>query len=180
MNLAVLAPQWMTFALLALLALAAAEDAVRLRISNLISLAVLLLGIGAMWAVGFRLSLWENLLVLAAVLAVGTWLFSSGRMGGGDIKLFAATGLWFDLEGALLLLVSVALAGGLLALFILAIRMVSWSEGAKERVLVLRPKGGIPYGIAIAAGAALAVMVAQAAATTADPLTNWSAVPKAR
>ena len=180
MNLAMSGPQWAVLALLALLALAAIEDAVRLRISNLLSLAVLALGIVTAIMVGPRLALWENLAVFAAVLTIGTFLFSRGKMGGGDIKLFAAVGLWFDLEGAARLLLAVAIAGGLLALLVLGLRMVGWSEGMRDRVMVLRSKGGIPYGIAIAAGAALAVMMAQNTANSRNPLTNWNAVLNAR
>ena len=175
-----LAPQWAVVALLALLTLAAVEDAARLRISNLISIAVLLLGVVTAIMIGPRLSLWENLLVFVIALTVGTFMFSAGKMGGGDIKLFAAVSLWFDLGGALRLLIAVAIAGGILAFFIIALRMMNWSEGARERAVVLRAKGGIPYGVAIAAGAALALLMAQSAAGSADPLHNWNALPRAR
>jgi hypothetical protein len=56
--------------------------------------------------------------------------------------------------------------------------MVNWSDGARERAVILRSKGGIPYGVAIAAGAALAVMLAQSAGGSADPLNNWNALPR--
>jgi len=74
-------------------------------------------------------------------------------MGGGDVKLLAATGLWFDLAGAGRMIVAVMLAGGVLAIIILLLRTIKWSQEARERVAVLRPKGGIPYGVAIACGA---------------------------
>ncbi|HXH53936.1 MAG TPA: prepilin peptidase [Sphingomicrobium sp.] len=158
MSLAILAPEWVRALLLALLAAAALEDAVRLRISNLVSAAVLVLAFVAIAVVGPQPGLWQNAAVFAATLVVGTLLFARGVLGGGDVKLLAATALWFDLGGAFRLLVCVALAGGLLALFILGLRLVRWSEGARERVVILKAKGGIPYGIAIAVGAAAAVM----------------------
>ena len=80
-----------------------------------------------------------------------------GKLGGGDVKLLAAVGLWFDFSGALGMLIAVALAGGLLALLVLVVRSIGWSEEMRRRVVLLRPGGGIPYGVAIAAGALIAM-----------------------
>jgi prepilin peptidase CpaA len=74
-------------------------------------------------------------------------------MGGGDVKLFAATGLWFDLAGAGRMIVAVMIAGGIVAIVVLMLRTITWSPEWRERIAVLRPKGGIPYGVAIAIGA---------------------------
>jgi len=49
------------------------------------------------------------------------------------------------------------LAGGVLAIVVLALRAISWGETARQRAVILRPKGGIPYGVAIAAGALIAM-----------------------
>jgi prepilin peptidase CpaA len=152
MNLALTAPDWLAWALGALLVAAAAEDAYRLRISNIISIALLVLALVAMAVVGFSIALWENGVVFAAILAIGTFLFGRGWLGGGDVKLLASLGLWFDLEGALRLVLSVLIAGGVLALVILALRMVTGGKG-NHRIAVLNKGAGIPYGIAIAAGA---------------------------
>lgn len=152
MNLAAEAPQWLALLLTLLLVGAAAEDAVRLRISNVTVLLVIGGAIAAAIVAGPEFRLWQNLAVFAGVLAAGTPLFAAGKLGGGDVKLFAAAGLWFDLLGAAGLLLAVALSGGVLALLILLARMPNWSEGARRRVVVLRPGGGIPYGVAIAAG----------------------------
>lgn len=157
MNLAASAPQWLAALLVALLAAAAVEDMIRLKISNWTQLAVLLAAIVAMVLAGPQLALWQNLLVLVAMLAIGTMLFSAELAGGGDIKLLAVTGLWFPLRGALWLLLAVLLAGGVLAILIIVLRLFGWSEGARRRFVILRRKGGIPYGVAIAAGAVLAI-----------------------
>ena len=175
MNLAALAPQWAVMLLMGLLALAALQDSIQLKISNIICGAVLLLGIGVVVLVGFRLDLWENLLAFVAALTLGTMLFSAGKLGGGDVKLFAVTVFWFDLQGALWLLLSVAIAGGVLALFIITIRLFGWSENMQQRAVILRRKGGIPYGVAIAAGALLTVSM-MGAQQTLDPRTNFNAV----
>jgi prepilin peptidase CpaA len=156
-NLTAEAPQWLALILAILLIAAALEDAVRLRISNLTVGLVLVTAIGAAIAAGFDLRLWQNLVVFLALLAVGTPMFAAGKLGGGDVKLLAAAGLWFDFAGAVWLLVAVALAGGVLALLVLVIRSFNWSEEIRRRAVLLRPGGGIPYGVAIAAGALIAM-----------------------
>ena len=157
MNLTAEAPQWLALILAILLIAAAAEDAVRLRISNVTVGLVLISAIVAAIMAGPELRLWQNLVVFLALLAVGTPMFAAGKLGGGDVKLLASAGLWFDFAGALWLLIAVALAGGVLALLVLVIRSFNWSEGIRRRVVLLRPGGGIPYGVAIAAGALIAM-----------------------
>ena len=153
MNLAADAPQWLALIVAVLLLAAAVEDAVRLRISNLIVLLVIVAAVVAAGIAGQELALWKNLVVFLGLLAVGTPMFAAGKLGGGDVKLLAAVGLWFDFTGALWMILAVAIAGGLLALVILILRSFGWSEEIRRRVVVLRPRGGIPYGIAISAGA---------------------------
>ena len=118
---------------------------------------VLISAIVAAIMAGPELRLWQNLVVFLALLAVGTPMFAAGKLGGGDVKLLASAGLWFDFAGALWLLIAVALAGGVLALLVLVIRSFNWSEEIRRRVVLLRPGGGIPYGVAIAAGALIAM-----------------------
>ena len=157
MNLAVEAPQWLALLFTVLLLAAAAEDAVRLRISNITVLLAIVAAVIAAIVVGPTLALWQNLAVFAALLAVGTPMFAAGKLGGGDVKLLAALGLWFNLKGALWMLLDVVLAGGVLAILIIALRSLGWSEKIRRRVVLLRPGGGIPYGVAIAAGALIAM-----------------------
>lgn len=157
MNLAISAPQWLALVLAVLLIAAAIEDGIRLRISNITVGLVLAGAIVAALVVGPQLALWKNLVVFLALLAVGTPMFAARKLGGGDVKLLAATGLWFDFHGALWMLICVALAGGVLALIVLILRAFSWSEKLRERVVLLRPRAGIPYGVAIASGALIAM-----------------------
>jgi len=156
-NLAVDAPQWLALLLTALLVAAAAEDSVRLRISNVTVLLIIVAAVVAAIVVGSSFALWQNLAVFAALLAVGTPIFAAGKLGGGDVKLLAAVGLWFNLKGALWMLLDVVLAGGILAILIIALRSLGWSEKMRRRAVILRPGGGIPYGVAIAAGALIAM-----------------------
>ena len=158
MNLLATAPTWLAACLAALLVAAAIEDAVRMRISNILCLDVFVAAIVAIIVGGLDVALWQNLLVFAALLGAGTLLFGIGKMGGGDVKLLAAVGLWCSLKAALTLLPAVFITGGLLALLILAARTIA-PKGSGARVIVLKPRSGIPYGIAIAAGALLTLAV---------------------
>ena len=157
MNLAAEAPLWLALIFSILLIAAAVEDAARLRISNLTVLLVIVAAVVAAVVAGIRLDVWQNLLVFAVLLVVGTPLFAAGKLGGGDVKLLAAAGLWFSIESAAWMLIAVMLAGGALAILVLVLRTFAWSEAARERIVLLRPKGGIPYGVAIAAGALIAM-----------------------
>ena len=170
MNLAVESPAWLANGFAVLLVLAAIEDSVRLRISNLICLLILIGALIAMGIVGPQGALWQNFAVFAALLAIGTPLFAAGKLGGGDVKLLAVTALWFDLDGAWRMVIAVLLAGGVLAFVTLALRLLHWSEAAQRRVHVLRKGGGIPYGVAIAAGALIAIGLQREGVARPSPL----------
>lgn len=175
MNLAA-APLWCLLLAAALLGAAAIEDAVRMRIANLTSGGLLLSAIAAAVALGPQWSLWQNAAVFAALLALGTALFSIGKLGGGDVKLLAAAGFWFPIAGAIKLIVLVTLAGGVVALLVIAARTLARRRGKDDkRPRILVPGSGIPYGVAIAAGALLALYLERPAAPAVpDPF----AVPR--
>lgn len=156
MNLVPLAPSAAIFILAALLIAAALEDAYRLRISNITS-GLILLGAVIVMVVNPSWDLWQNAAVFAVLLLVGVPLFAAGKFGGGDIKLLAAIGAWFSATGALKLLMWVFLSGGVLALIIIGARLFFSSEGLRSRWRILRPKSGIPYGMAICAGALIVI-----------------------
>lgn len=152
MNLLNSAPPWLAGLLYFLLVLAALQDGWRMRISNWVSGAI---AVGAFVAValdGPIVGLWQNLVLFVGVLALGTVFFTRNWMGGGDVKLFAAGALWCNFSAGWKALMAIALAGGLETILILAARKFDWSERTLERVEFLRRRGGIPYGIAIAAG----------------------------
>lgn len=153
-NLLASAPLPLIWALIALLLAAAAQDAVQLKIANLLALAVAALAVLAMSLDGWHWHYWQNFAACAAVLVVGTMLFARGVFGGGDVKLFAAVALWIDGRTALTLLVLILLAGGFLALIILFLRTIVPDNWAAH-VRVLGRRAGIPYGIAIATGTIL-------------------------
>ena len=156
MNLAATAPAWLALLFAILLLVAAAEDCWRMRISNLTVVAILGGAAAAAIVAGPTLVLWQNLAIFVALLAIGTVLFASGRLGGGDVKLLAASGAWFNLSGGMLMLLWTVLAGGVLALLILLLRTIGWSDRARNRIAILKRGAGIPYGVAIAAGGLIA------------------------
>lgn len=162
MNLLATAPWWLAALLVLCLAAAAIEDARWLRISNLTSVAVLVGALAAMAIAGLSLDLWQNFAVFVALLVLGTVAFGAGLMGGGDVKLFAALGLWVDLRGGFWLVTAIFLAGGVIALVYVLARRIRRRAGPRK-------KGqGIPYGIAIAAGAAMLVGLQRPELRTAD------------
>ena len=95
-----------------------------------------------------------------AMLVFGFGCFAMGWIGGGDAKLFAATSLWFGFSMALLLYIAFAtLLGGALTYFILMMRgrpMPVLLSGENWVQRIHRADSGVPYGIALAAGALLA------------------------
>ena len=128
-----------------------------MRISNLIILAILAGAVVAAIVAGPTFALWQNIALLVGLLALGMPAFAAGKLGGGDVKLMAATSAWFDLDGGLMMVICTLLAGGVLLLLILVLRLFAWPDRLRQRIAVLRPGSGIPYGIAIAAGSLIAV-----------------------
>jgi len=142
----------------ALVIVAAMRDAVSFTIPNWISIALaaaflpaaLLLGAGPA-QIGLAL-----LIGLGALIA-GMGMFAAGWIGGGDAKLFAAAGLWMGLGGLVPYLLVTALAGGALAVMLLALRSV-WLRPLAARGpgwigRLATPARTFPIGIAIAFGA---------------------------
>ena len=145
MNLVPHAPLWLLAILFAAMAAAAIEDFLRLRISNITCGVVFIAALIAMGLEGFPLALWQNAAVFAFLLICGTLLFMGGKFGGGDVKLFAALGLWVDLGTGVWLIATSLLAGGVLALIYIIVRHLRGGRKSK----------GIPYGLALVAGASL-------------------------
>ena len=132
---------------------AALQDFVMFRISNIFVL--LLIGLFGAWvfATG-EYDVVQNLVVFGVTLGIGTVLFACGWLGGGDVKLLAATALWFNMAQGLSLFAAITLGGGLLALLLMLVRrMLPVSLYVRSALPILKPKGPIPYGLAIAIGA---------------------------
>ena len=128
------------------LALAAVSDAKHYLIPNWLTA-----GIALMAAVSFfqpetdPVFLALHFAAALLVLAVGFTLFAWNLFGGGDVKLLAALAFWTGFGDLPRLLLVTTLAGGVLALGILAWRRLRLATG--ETI-----DQRLPYGIAIAAG----------------------------
>ena len=145
-----------TFALLVIGA--AVRDLATFTIPNWISLALTLAFAPAALAAGVSLGdIGIGFAVGAAVLVLGAGMFALGWIGGGDAKLMASAALWLGLRGLAPFAVYTALAGGLLALSLLAIRS-AWlrpiaDAGPAWSKRLATPGESAPYGVAIAVGA---------------------------
>ena len=88
------------------------------------------------------------LLVAGALLLIGFGLFAFGHIGGGDVKLLAASALWAGPELILAFLLLTAMAGGLLSAALLVQNRYGWVLGFASG-----DEGAVvPYGVALAAG----------------------------
>lgn len=148
------------FAVPALMIFAAAYDLLTMTIPNRISLALIAsfvaiaLFLGLSWT-EFAMHIGVGILVLA----VGLGLFAAGWVGGGDVKLAAASALLLGFGHTLDYLMFSALAGGVLTLLILLLRRAPLPDAALRMVWLRRlydPNNGVPYGIALAVGAMVA------------------------
>ena len=138
---------------------AAIKDTMTMTIPNWMNIALAVLFVpGAIAAgIGWPLAGWHLVAGLAAfVLSFG--LFAFGVFGGGDAKMIPAVILWIGPGGIFEFLFGMAFGGGLLAIaLILARKAVPADVAPAFARKVLQSDSGIPYGVAIAAGAFLAM-----------------------
>lgn len=96
------------------------------------------------WAAGY--ALWPDVAIIAGLAAALFILFAIafaiGAMGGGDVKMIGALALWMTPLQLPMMLIVMAVGGGLLTLAMLMRHKMSKRLGKPE----------IPYGLAIAAG----------------------------
>lgn len=95
--------------------------------------------------------------LLAALIgfAIGLTLFALGYIGGGDAKLFVVLLLWLGLRDLAAFTLVTAILGGGVTLAILVLRRFPLPGLLLRQSWILQlhdPKGGIPYGVALAAG----------------------------
>jgi prepilin peptidase CpaA len=141
----------------AVMAFCAASDVVSMTIPNRASIALTLAFPVVAFAAGMPpAAIGWQLLFGAIVLAVTFGLFAIGVFGGGDAKMLSVAALWLGFEQLPALLVLITLAGGLLTIALLNARAYPWPGLALRLPFVARltnAKEGVPYGVAIAAGA---------------------------
>jgi prepilin peptidase CpaA len=145
---------------------AALSDLIRYRIPNLLVLAL----IGAfvvLAALHYKETAWLSHVGAAVIcLAAGFVLYQFRQMGAGDVKLLTAVALWIGLGGLIPLLLFVSLSG----LFALPLILFARALVAKAQAgnvwktewsvpRVLTKKQGVPYGVAIALGAIVTMVI---------------------
>ncbi len=153
--------------LMVLLLAAAWSDLRSRRIPNALVLGVALFAILSRIPVLASERFWEPPAAALLSFFVLLPLWQRRLLGGGDLKLFVATSVWAGLGRLPELALAVALAGGALAIVVLAV------ETARTRLLPLlatmpwvcvfvpsraltessESRASLPYGVAIAAGA---------------------------
>ncbi|MCS6987733.1 MAG: prepilin peptidase [Sphingomonadaceae bacterium] len=99
-----------------------------------------------------------SLLVATVLFGLGVVAFRFGLMGGGDVKLLGAVGLWLRPEDlSLFLAVQAVTTLTLVVLVLLWHRRMRRRDGQADAAAVPRPT--LPFGVAIAAGGIGVLMV---------------------
>ena len=140
-----------------LLAAAAGWDLASFTIPNFLSAS--LLGAFVLFAAAAGLGLgaigWHVLAGFAG-LVIGFVLFALGWIGGGDAKLFAALTLWLGFHDMAPYALLASVFGGALTLGLLLLRQCPLPAALARQAWIARlhdARSGIPYGVALAAGA---------------------------
>jgi prepilin peptidase CpaA len=127
--------------LAALLIWAAVTDIRSRTISNRLNAIIALLA--PLFWLSHGLSPWPDMAIQVGlslgVLCVFAALFALGMMGGGDVKMLAALALWLPTGALVMLLVLMALIGGIVTVVTVIHHKLSGKTGQAE----------IPYGVAI-------------------------------
>jgi prepilin peptidase CpaA len=159
-------PQLLQYALLAifpvLVVIGGLRDLTTFIIPNWISAVLALAFLPAALACGLSpAELGLHLGIGSAGFVVGVAMFALGWIGGGDAKLFAASSLWFGWPAAGVFVLATSMAGGALAVFLLAMR-TDWVRAHTPLSVppwthrLMESGGPAPYGVAIACGALFA------------------------
>ncbi len=148
-----------------LLALAAGWDLASYTIPNLLPIGIVAAFLIFAALSGLPGAAWGAHLAAGVVaLVAGFAFFAAGWIGGGDAKLFAAAALWFGFGDLLSYALVAALLGGALTIVLLVARRVPLPAGLIRQGWIARlhdQRSGIPYGVALAAGALVVLPSAQ-------------------
>ena len=145
-----------------LLAWAAIQDLRTFTIPNWLCASVAVLFIAHALSTPHTVSWIDSLIACFVMFLAGIALFAANLMGGGDVKLMAALGLWTGLESIMQFLLITSLAGGALALVIGSRHFLSRIAASGARVSGVNGQAtvssesvrhlALPYGVAIACG----------------------------
>ncbi len=160
-----IAPTALVLQILLLLYVAMIDIATR-TIRNEICLILALLGIASQFA--GRTHVAESLIAATILFLLLLVVYRRGGIGGGDVKLLVALAIGLPLTGVIQLLTVTTLAGGVLALAHLMMRLLPYPKPAPAGSSLLRRvcaverwrnlrRAPLPYGAAIACGGIFAV-----------------------
>jgi prepilin peptidase CpaA len=137
-----------------LLLYAAWHDIATMTIPNWVSILLAALFLPAAFAAGLTPGeIGFHLAFAGGVLLACAALFYLGVFGGGDAKVIAAASLWIGLSASGYFVMGMAVAGGVLALVLIAARRMKLSSSKDWAKRLLSPQEGAPYAVAIAVGA---------------------------
>jgi prepilin peptidase CpaA len=140
----------------AVLLTAAVDDLDRRTISGRAAAAVALSSLPLLVGLPADLILAHVAIALSALLA-GTWAFARGLVGGGDVKLFAATLLWAGPDLLPLHLAGTALVAAGVGVALLG-RQALVSRADVAETGPTEPQPSMPVGVAISAGGLLVLL----------------------
>lgn len=95
--------------------------------------------------------------VASGLMVVGTYVFSRGWIGGGDVKYLAAAALWFAPSDSIAFVCNALILGAILALAILLLRVLVQRGYVTINDIqrrFLEENLCVPYGVSISASAA--------------------------
>lgn len=147
-------------------------DVWRRRIPNAVSVMVLASGVVVRFVDHGGWAVAQGLGAAALVVAALYRFWAAGGIGGGDVKLAAATAAWIPFGRLPWFVLSAAMAGGVVALFNYALARADARAEIRANLALVVLQGelptvpshrskhrGVPYGVAIACGAALALLL---------------------
>jgi prepilin peptidase CpaA len=145
----------------ALLAVACASDVASRRVPNVLVVTIALGGVAAQWASGGAAAALAGTLGGAALLAVLLAGWALGKLGGGDVKLAAATAVWLGPANLVWFALLTGVAGVPVALAAYARRHLdllrearaSAALGDGQVALQADARHTVPLSVAIALGA---------------------------
>ena len=145
-----------------LLLIAACWDIASFTIPNFIQAALIALFLFFVVATAMPPALFGGHLLAGFIgLVAGFTLFSLGYVGGGDAKLFACVSLWLGLAVLPSYALIASVLGGGLTLGLLSFRSLPLPGVLARQNWIMRlhdEAAGVPYGVALAAGAVASVL----------------------
>ncbi len=157
LNLAILA------AFIFAVCLAALEDIRTFKIPNWASATVAIAFVPYYLLHSWLFPIGMHLLIAAGIFVISVIFWKLRLIGGGDVKLLTAVGLWLGPDLALQFMLLMTLASLVIAIAIILIRKFSWVAYASEaprpvlRMMAIAEAGKCPYALPIAIAALMTV-----------------------